>query len=167
MAKVDYLRIISGRFPEIVERIISLWGSPELGRYINGILRDVSAPPRNRMSGDVIRALGLIKEEHDHEFPQHVVDLASEISDKVIQNEDFKRINEKFPHIGRRLAVTWGRSEFSIYINDLINNSRDGKRQGFPKEIVLALFKLMQAHDAEFPEHELKIADIWELNNER
>jgi len=47
----------------------------------------------------------------------------------------------------------------------LINDKRDGRRQGFPEDVMVALFRLMQEHDKQFPQFVLKITDIWSLTN--
>jgi hypothetical protein len=166
MEKNEGFRIISARFPEIVERLISLWGSAELGRYINGLLRKTSSDAKLNMGKEVDMALIYLQAAHDSEYPRHAVSWLSEISDTVIQSENFKVINREYPHVGRRIAVSWGRPDFTPYVNDLINNSRDGKRAGFPREVAVALFRLMQEHDVAYPQHQLKVADIWGLNNE-
>lgn len=82
-------------------------------------------------------------------------------------NEDFVLINDKFPHIGKRIELMWGSNECAVYINSLLTDTRDGKRKGFPREVADALFRLSNLHDVEFPYSALKIVDIWNQNNLR
>lgn len=64
--------------------------------------------------------------------------------------EEFILVNSRFPHIGEKLELLWGYEEFSRYILKLLNDSRDGKREGLPTEIASALLKLMLIHDKIF-----------------
>ena len=78
-------------------------------------------------------------------------------------NESFKLVAERFPHISKKIEVTWGHKECSEFINRLLTDSRDGKRQGFPPEVGKALFKLMALHDELYP---LATASCnWQKNN--
>ncbi|MGE5469863.1 MAG: hypothetical protein ACM3X0_03580 [Bacteroidota bacterium] len=70
-------------------------------------------------------------------------------------------IEARFPHISAKLRVFWGHPEFVAYINSLFIDTRGGTRQGFPKEIALALWKLHQAHDREFRHLAEDAASSW------
>lgn len=167
MSKVEHFRSIRPAHPDIVERLIALWGTRDLGVYINSVLREASAGLREPLAPRLQSALMHLKDLHDAEFPKLAVNGMPDIPDELITDDFFQEINREFPHIARRLTVTWGQKAFSEYVNDLINNRRDGHRQGFPKRIALALFNLMLKHDRCYPEHEIKVGDIWQLNNER
>ena len=56
-------------------------------------------------------------------------------------------------HIELQLHYLYATKDYRIYINQLLNESRDGKRQGFPPQVAKHLFQLLQAHDAEFPHY--------------
>ena len=71
----------------------------------------------------------------------------------MIDNEDFVLVNEKFPHIGRKIEVFWGQPECYALFKDLMLDTRDGERQGFPKEVGLALHNLSLLHDEKFPQY--------------
>jgi len=73
----------------------------------------------------------------------------------------FQCVNARFPRIGRILFDLWSTEGFSPYVNRLMHDSRDGERQGFPNDVAVALFKLMQQHDEEYPQHALSVTDIW------
>ena len=82
----------------------------------------------------------------------------------IINNEQFLIINEAYPHIGKKIAFLWGQSEFNQMLCNLINDTRDGNRQGFPKPVASALLRLSMLHDAEFPQLVSKTSDVWTLN---
>lgn len=81
----------------------------------------------------------------------------------LTENIHFQTVNGKFPRIGQKLSELWGTKDLSAYLNELMTDTRDGKRQGFPPEVATALFSLMFAHDNEFPEHVHQAVDIWSL----
>ena len=163
--KNDLLRRINTRSPQIVERVITLWGSLELGAYINDLLSDAKGGAVPELSADIRAALSALKVEHDAEFPQHCTQPTTVDAGVLAENVEFKLVNAKFPRIGQRLVATWGQASFCEYANDLINDKRDGRRQGFPEDVMVALFRLMQEHDKQFPQFVLKITDIWSLTN--
>ena len=78
----------------------------------------------------------------------------------IDSNEDFVLVNEKFPHIGKKIAVFWGHQEcYELFVN-LMLDTRDGARQGFPKEIGQALHRLSMLHDEKFPQY-VKAGHPW------
>ena len=77
----------------------------------------------------------------------------------IIDNEHFKLVNSRFPHIGKKIEFLWGEREFDTMINKLFSDTRGDTRQGFPLEIADALLKLMMLHDTEFPYY--KDIDAW------
>ena len=70
---------------------------------------------------------------------------------ELAKDPDFVLLNERFPHIGERIAGLWGSAELALYINELFLDTRGGTRQGFPVEISQALFRLSFRHDQLFP----------------
>lgn len=75
---------------------------------------------------------------------------------------DYILVNSQFPHIGVKLKAIWGYPEFYQYVNKLMNDTRDGHRQGFPLEVASGLFRLYNKHDTEFPQWIPK-GDKWEF----
>src|SRR5262245_29219055 len=51
---------------------------------------------------------------------------------------------EKFDHLKSRICLLWGQKELETYIKQLIMDSRDGKRQGFPWEVAQELMFLLE-----------------------
>ena len=82
----------------------------------------------------------------------------------LAKDRDFVLVNERFPHIGERIAALWGSAELGLYINELFLDTRGGTRQGFPAEISRALFRLSFRHDQLFPElpDSPEAGDAWE-----
>lgn len=51
---------------------------------------------------------------------------------------------ERLPHLVAKICALWGQSEFDPFVNGLIMDSRDGKRQGLPWEAALELLFLAE-----------------------
>lgn len=83
----------------------------------------------------------------------------------VIANEDYELVNARFAHIGARLRETWGNGELIPYIETLLHDTRNGKRKGFPLDIVMALTSLRDAHREEFPQFSSGVQDLWADNS--
>jgi hypothetical protein len=49
---------------------------------------------------------------------------------------------EQLPHLARKLCDLWGKEEFEQEINQVIMDSRDGKRQGLPPDVLEELLFL-------------------------
>lgn len=79
----------------------------------------------------------------------------------IQRNQNFVQVNEAFPHIGKAIALFWGHPEFYEFSEGL-QHQQDGKRrEGFPANILTALFNLTSEHDKMFPELVPKKTDIW------
>lgn len=48
------------------------------------------------------------------------------------------------------LELLWGSSTFNEYVDNLMSDTRDGKRQGFPQEIAIAILGLQMTHNRLF-----------------
>lgn len=162
MLNNEKLRIINANFPEIVERLITLYGSASFSEYLGSLLRGAKNGSMPHLTEEVTSALSTIKTDHDTAFPKHIEQLDASYPEKCAQNVQFKMINERFPRIGKQLGERWGHFTFPEYINELLTDARGG-RQGFPSEILSALFALIRAHEQEFPELATKIKDVWTL----
>lgn len=62
------------------------------------------------------------------------------------ENIHFNTIQNAYPHIGNRLEMFWGHLDFVRYVDQLIYDTRDGGRKGFPPEIFMALHHLSEDH---------------------
>ena len=73
-----------------------------------------------------------------------------------------KIIKPQYPHIAEKIHLFWSTRDFNFIMNTLLNDSRDGERQGFPMEIISAIFAIIKKHDEMYPEYKLNIhADDW------
>lgn len=60
-------------------------------------------------------------------------------------HEHLEIISSKFPHISRNIFILWDTKECEDYLIQLILDHR-GNRQGFPKDILVALLNLFKEH---------------------
>lgn len=84
------------------------------------------------------------------------------------KNKDYGLIQNRFPHIAKRMGQLWGKEELHTYLDVLIKTSKnhDEHTVGFPREIMEALFHLMNLHDDYFPKIERRFtskSDMWDL----
>ena len=82
------------------------------------------------------------------------------------KNEDFIAVYERFPHIGKKLTDLWGGDGFSLFINKLLIDTKDGARQGFPDDIAFRLFRLANLQDDKPPQTVHQSTDIWDLQED-
>ena len=82
------------------------------------------------------------------------------------KNEDFIAVYARFPHIGKKLTDLWGSGGFDLFINNLLMDTKDGARQGFPDDVAFHLFQLAKLQD----DQKLLVAnqstDIWDLQED-
>lgn len=163
MNKNELFRRVNARSPQVVERLITLWGGPELCNYVDDLLS--GGDSTLELTEDIRFALSSLKAAHDGEFPQFCSRPATDELGIFADNPEFTLVSSRFPRIGKQILATWGHASFCDYVNELMNDKREGRRQGFPEDVMMALFRLMQQHDKEFPQFVLKITDIWTLTN--
>lgn len=166
MAKNDMFRKINERFPDIVEKAITQWGTRELDVYLLDLLSEQVKRPRDGMSEDILAAISGLKAEHDREFPQYAAAGQAEALHLLDENEHFRLVAEHFPHVGRRIKAAWGQESFASYMDSLFNDNRGGQRHGFPEQVMVGLFRLVQMHELEYPQFNRPASDIWTLNNQ-
>lgn len=80
---------------------------------------------------------------------------------KIVENYDYAVVNSYYPRIGQAIVFLWGQPEFITYVNNLLTDTRDGKRQGFPGEVAPALLRLSMLHDQEYPQYVKDDNDLW------
>jgi hypothetical protein len=51
---------------------------------------------------------------------------------------------EHLPHLARKLCDLWGKDAFEDEVNQVIMDSRDGQRQGLPREVMDELLFLLE-----------------------
>lgn len=81
----------------------------------------------------------------------------------AIGNEfNFLIVSEQFPRIAKGIEIRWGTADLEPYINDLIYDTRDHTRQGFPKDVFAALQALLLLHHKLFPGKRIVSRDPWD-----
>lgn len=163
MERTDLLRQLNQSLPDVVERSITLWGSGEHNVYLSVLISDAAKGTDKRITESAIVLLSRLKALHDREYPQLSAQSAP-VCEKLAQNKDFRTINARFPHIGKRLAECWGHKSFGGYVDSLMNDTRGGTRRGFPPDVAFSLFHLSEAHSLEYPQFDANSSDAWELS---
>ena len=69
MSTTDLYRKIHAIRPDIVEQVISLWGKPAFGNYIEGLFRS-AFETGVALPADLAEAINGLVEEHRKEFPK-------------------------------------------------------------------------------------------------
>lgn len=79
----------------------------------------------------------------------------------MIENhQDFIAVNERFPHIGKKLKDSWGKPLFVRIMDELRHDTRGGTRTGFPLDALMCLHSINEHHRRHFPD--LYPKDIWD-----
>jgi hypothetical protein len=68
------------------------------------------------------------------------------------ENTNFQTISKQTPRIAESLRLLWGCAEFEELVRNLLTDSCDGERRGFPLKVAQALFRLAEDHEAQFPQ---------------
>jgi hypothetical protein len=61
----------------------------------------------------------------------------------------FAIVNGRFPRVGHMLQEQWEDPAFGTYMEGLLHS--DSHRQGFPGDVMRALYSLAVEHDVELP----------------
>jgi hypothetical protein len=154
----ELFKMINACSPQAGKRLFVLWGRPEAIMYLNDLIVDAKEDPASGFTSEVEAAFHELKKQHDEEFPRQEGQPEWHV---LTHDEHFMVVNAKFKRIARRLKELWGGPEFGGFINDLIHDTRDGARQGFPPDVAMAMFKLSQKHDKAFPQFVVKDMDLW------
>lgn len=75
---------------------------------------------------------------------------------------DYLVIHGQFPRIAMGLEIRWGTKDFEPYVMDLLNDTRDHTRQGFPKEVYSSLSRILLTHHRLFPSKRKISTDPWD-----
>ena len=160
MSKIEWFRQVSAVRPDIGERVMISWGRAELPGYFREVLACVQ-PGKDGWSEALSEVVRALRDLHHQEFPELPASDEAAVAEMLAANADFRRVNERFPHIGQRILALWGQPPFTAYLQELEHDTRDGKRTGFPPEVLFALFALQETHNREFPALAPKLTDIW------
>ncbi|MGA8862808.1 MAG: hypothetical protein WBM09_07600 [Gallionella sp.] len=64
---------------------------------------------------------------------------------------DTSELFAHYPRIAVKIKALWGTKECRDLLMSLLNDSRDGKRAGFPVSVGQTIMALLNDHDAKFP----------------
>lgn len=73
-------------------------------------------------------------------------------------------LKQHFPRIGLGVELRWGSADLEPYILNLVKDTRDHTRKGFPDFILDALGSLLMTHNKEFPQYAVSSKDQWDIN---
>ena len=60
-------------------------------------------------------------------------------------NPDFQRVAARLPHIAKQLRLLWGTPQLAAYVAQLLLDTRNDTRQGFPPDLLQALLNLQES----------------------
>lgn len=67
-------------------------------------------------------------------------------------------LEQKFPHIFEKIVTLWDTPSIEPYFNELMMDSRDGKREGFPPDVASEIFRISMLSS---PKSTTKVEDVW------
>ena len=70
-------------------------------------------------------------------------------------NESFIDLNHKY--LAEKILLHWGYQEFYPFINKLVVNDQDRKRNGFSIDVMTELHELSEIHERLFPKTSRRI----------
>lgn len=159
MKHIEILRKLNQRSPEVTEQVIALWGEKGIFDYLHTLPRHLPLAGMDQLQ----TLLGIseeLRQAHIEEFPKIPWEPAPE-EVEIRATEEFPIINDRFPHIGRKMIQTWGSYGFYIYSGTLFTDTRGGTRRGFPPEILAAITKIVKVHEERYPRLDIHRVDIW------
>jgi len=162
MTHIEHFRTVRSARPALADQLMALWGCGEFSRVVGDSVRSLMHGAAS--TSPLLLALQKLLVAHNDEFPAFATESAAP-NREALDNANFQLISQRFPHIGEKLLLSWGTSEFPKFVNALINDTRDGERKGFPPEIMLALWHIQEEHDVLYPASRVRIVDIWSLND--
>lgn len=137
--------------PQVAERVNELWGTAELQPYVKGVLdesRKGGAAPLQRAAETLLSRLVLV---HERELRKHAEPRPLFESIKRLRgNKHFLAVYDFAPRIGRKLVELWSLPACDIYLHELLWETRDGTRRGFPADVGTALMQLSAIHAARY-----------------
>ncbi|NMG77333.1 hypothetical protein [Aromatoleum diolicum] len=83
-----------------------------------------------------------------------------------MRKTDVSALYATYPHLAQ-IDELWGTRDCREFINRLMNDTRDGKRRGFPGDHARTILRLLMEHDRQFPEFEENITSAWRSSEKR
>ncbi len=71
-------------------------------------------------------------------------------------------LEKKHPHVLAKLLQLWKLPTIDKYFDELMMNTRDGKRKGFSSDVAMEIFNLSLIHDKQhIKQHTGQGTDVW------
>ena len=70
-------------------------------------------------------------------------------------------LEKKFPHVFARILELWKVPAMEKYFTDLMMDTRDGKRKGFPPDAAMEVFNLSLLYDKQRTKPASQATDVW------
>lgn len=70
--------------------------------------------------------------------------------DTLIKSTMYRDIALSYPHIAIRMKQLWGKDAFEDYMHELLTDTRNGERRGFPEEDRKRLIDIQQLYKFHF-----------------
>ena len=71
-------------------------------------------------------------------------------------------LEKNFPHVFTRIIELWKMPTMEKYFTELMMNTRDGKRKGFPPEAAMEIFNLSLIYDKQIKRPPGQATDVWQ-----
>lgn len=82
------------------------------------------------------------------------------------KREEYALLKEKYPHVAIKFELICGDLLLGEFLKNIMIDTRDGKREGFPKPVAIAISNLRDFHD-NFFEEELSIQEKMKPENKQ
>lgn len=70
-------------------------------------------------------------------------------------------LEKNFPHVFARIMELWKFPTMEKYFNELMMDTRDGKRKGFPPDAAMEIFNLSMIYDKQRKKPVTQATDVW------
>lgn len=140
-----------GDSPQVAERVNELWGTAELQDYVKGVLAEGRKTGGMRLPRAAESALSRLVLVHERELRKRDEPRPLFESIKRLRgNAHFLVVYGFAPRIGRKLVEFWSLPVCDTYLHELLWDTRDGTRRGFPAKVGTALMQLATIHTARY-----------------
>ncbi len=152
-----YPRFLQERFPHVVQRLVALWGKPQLEGFLEGLL----APHSRGAAGFPEEALAEIREIQAFFFSnipsqESAMEAGIPFRDTLVLFLDFGEeeyphtLESDFPHILQKITTLLGQSELDDYLGNLLTSARQFEH-GFTEPALLEIMTIKAMHGSRYP----------------
>lgn len=155
-----YPAFLEQRFPHILQRIVALWGKPEMEKYLDGLLQ----PPKGNALGFPEEALNEIRGIRSH----HVCDDPAAAPASMLQEQPALPVREtllaylhldeemypamlevKYPQLIQEILRYLGKPEMDTFLGKLLSPEQQ-LAHGFCERSMLDIMMLKAAHQVQY-----------------